>query len=116
MEKHPQAIMAGRINKDMSFTEQVWAATSRIPRGKVTTYGAMAKILGRPSGARAVGQALGRNPFAPRVPCHRVVAGDGRLTGYSGTGGVRKKKQMLEAEGVRFIGERVDRGCIISLA
>ena len=51
-------------------------------------------------GVAAVGQALGKNPFAPTVPCHRVVGADGRLTGYSGAGGVAKKRRMLTAEGV----------------
>ena len=109
-----RTIPNGRLDKSMPFAEQVWAMTSRIPKGKVTTYGAMAKAMGRPRSARAVGQALGRNPHAPRVPCHRVVGGDGRLTGYSGDGGVQKKKRMLEAEGVRFVGDRVAGNCIIT--
>ncbi|GLC70007.1 hypothetical protein PLESTF_000912100 [Pleodorina starrii] len=78
-----------------------------IPAGKVSTYGAMASVL--QSSPRAVGQALRRNPFAPVVPCHRVVAADLSLGGFSGAWGiadpkVQRKKRMLEEEGVEFSG------------
>ena len=66
------------------FSEKVWELTKRIPKGKVTTYGEIARALGRPGPARAVGQALKRNPHAPAVPCHRVVKSDGGLGGYGG--------------------------------
>ncbi len=79
---------------------------ARVPRGRVTTYGRIAAALGKPGASRAVGQALHRNPYAPDVPCHRVVGSDGRLTGFAG--GVAKKRRLLESEGVRFRGERVD--------
>ena len=82
------------------FYQSVWKACSTIPKGQVRTYGWIAKQVGRPGAARAVGQALGKNPFAPIVPCHRVVGADGRLTGYSGAGGVKTKRRMLKAEGV----------------
>ena len=98
-------ILAGKPKSDMTFDQKVWTLTARIPRGKVTTYGRIAKAL-RSQGARAVGGALNRNPYAPRVPCHRVVGSDGRLTGYAG--GLSKKKWMLAAEGVELKGERVD--------
>jgi methylated-DNA-[protein]-cysteine S-methyltransferase len=88
----------------MSFAQRVWAATSRIPAGKVATYGDLAKELS--SSPRAVGQALHCNPFAPQVPCHRIVGSDGKLTGYAG--GLPKKRKMLEHEGIGFRGERVD--------
>ena len=87
------------------FEQSVWAACSRIPKGKLATYGQRAAMIGYPSAARAVGQALGRNPHAPRVPCHRVVAADGRLTGYNG--GMAKKIRLLRDEGVELRGERV---------
>ena len=82
------------------FYQAVWKACAEIPRGQVRTYGWVAKRIGKPRSARAVGMALGKNPFAPAVPCHRVVGADGRLTGYSGPGGVASKRRMLKAEGV----------------
>ena len=82
------------------FYQAVWRACAEIPKGEVRTYGWIARRMGKPGAARAVGQALGKNPFAPAVPCHRVVGADGRLTGYSGAGGVAKKRRLLRAEGV----------------
>lgn len=96
------AILAGRVLPEMTFQQRIWALCARIPAGRVTTYGALARAAGSPSGARAVGMAMNRNPYAPAVPCHRVVAGDGRLTGYAG--GLAKKRAMLEAEGVCVTG------------
>lgn len=83
-----------------AFYQSVWKACSSIPKGQVRTYGWIARKIGKPGAARAVGMALGKNPFAPRVPCHRVVGADGRLTGYSGAGGIAKKRLLLKAEGV----------------
>jgi len=83
-----------------AFQQAVWKACAAIPKGQVRTYGWLAKKIGKPGAARAVGAALGRNPFAPTVPCHRVVGADGRLTGYSGAGGIAAKRRMLRAEGV----------------
>ncbi len=91
------------------FQQRVYDAARRIPRGKVTTYGLLAKAI-RCGSARAVGQALRCNPFAPEVPCHRVVAADLTLGGFMGKrsgAALAKKKRMLEAEGVRFEGNRV---------
>ncbi len=82
-----------------AFYQAVWKACAEIPAGQVRTYGWIAKRIGKPKAARAVGQALGRNPFAPVVPCHRVVGADGRLTGYSGAGGVSAKRRLLKKEG-----------------
>jgi methylated-DNA-[protein]-cysteine S-methyltransferase len=97
-------IKAGRIVKGMTFNEKVWAVTARIPRGKVVTHADIARALGS-TGYRAVGNALNRNPYAPQVPCHRVVGSTGALTGFAG--GIPKKKEMLTEEGVRFRGGRV---------
>lgn len=83
------------------FYQAVWRACAQIPKGKVATYGDIAKKIGNPGAARAVGMALAANPFAPTVPCHRVVRSDGSLGGYSGRGGVATKKRMLEREGAR---------------
>ena len=100
-----QQIKAGKLCEGMTFNEKVWALTSRIPKGKVTTYGEIARALNC-NGARAVGNALNRNPFAPAVPCHRVVGSAGALTGFAG--GLPKKQRMLQAEGVQFVGSKVD--------
>ena len=80
------------------FYQKVWSACARIPRGQTRTYGWVARSIGHPKAARAVGQALAANPFAPTIPCHRVVGSDGKLTGYSGTGGLRQKQQLLDKE------------------
>jgi methylated-DNA-[protein]-cysteine S-methyltransferase len=104
-----QAIRAGLITPGMSFDQKVWAITSRIPRGSVVTYGQIARAL-RSRAYRAVGSALNRNPYAPGVPCHRVVGSDGKLTGYAG--GLAKKRRMLIDEGVTVVGDRVDLSCV----
>lgn len=100
-----KTITTGRLEPAKTFSERVYALCSRVPAGKVTTYGSIAKALGKPRAARAVGQALNRNPYAPAVPCHRVVGSDGSLTGFAS--GMPKKKRMLKAEGVEFAGDRV---------
>ncbi len=81
------------------FQERVWHALTLIPRGKVTTYGDIARYLGTRA-VRAVGTAVGKNPYAPEVPCHRVVPADGRVGNYSGEGGVARKTALLREEGV----------------
>jgi methylated-DNA-[protein]-cysteine S-methyltransferase len=83
------------------FDRRVYAAARRIAPGRTQTYGEIATALGEPALARAVGQALGRNPFAIVVPCHRVLAADGRLGGFSASGGARTKQRLLLAEGAR---------------
>ena len=99
------AIKSGRVVSGMSFNEKVWALTARVPRGKVVTYGDIARALGTKA-YRAVGNALNKNPYAPAVPCHRVVGKSGSLTGFAA--GVEKKRRLLEAEGIRFRGEKID--------
>ena len=81
-----------------AFERQVYRVIRRIPRGHTRSYGWVARQLGTPGAARAVGQALKRNPFAPRVPCHRVVRSDGALGGYSARGGLRRKRHLLLRE------------------
>lgn len=81
------------------FQQQVLKAASEIPRGQVVSYAELARRIGRPRAARAVGQALGRNPVPLVIPCHRVLASDGSLGGYSGRGGVRTKRALLKLEG-----------------
>ncbi len=78
------------------FQRRVWAALRRIPPGETTSYGALAASLGVAGAARAVGLAIGRNPIAIAVPCHRVIGADGRLTGYAG--GLERKRWLLEHE------------------
>ena len=82
-----------------AFYQAVWTACAEIPKGETRTYGWLAKRIGRPHAARAVGRALGANPFAPVIPCHRVIGSDGRMTGYSGAGGIRRKENLLRREG-----------------
>lgn len=98
-------IKAGRLHEGLSFNEKVWALTARIPQGKVTTYAQIAHKLGG-RGYRAVGNALNRNPYAPAVPCHRVVGSRGQLTGFFH--GVEQKRRLLAREGVPFVSDRVD--------
>lgn len=96
--------------KPTDFENRVYEIVSRIPKGKISTYGEIAKQLGIRS-ARAVGQALRRNPYAPKVPCHRVLRADGSVGGFYGeTSGdmIAKKYQMLAEEGILFVGNRVD--------
>lgn len=84
------------------FHQRVYELARAIPPGATLTYGEVAKQLGEPGAARAVGQALGSNPFAPVVPCHRVLAAGSRPGGFSATGGVRTKLRLLEIEGARL--------------
>lgn len=81
------------------FRRAVYAATRAVGPGATAGYGDIAKAIGRPDAARAVGAALGANPFPIVVPCHRVVASTGALTGFSAPGGVATKRRMLEIEG-----------------
>ncbi|CAN5340495.1 hypothetical protein BH10PAT1_BH10PAT1_4750 [soil metagenome] len=91
-----------------TFYTKVYKIVTTIPLGYVATYGQIAKLAGSPHAARAVGLCMKVNPNAPITPCHRVVASDGKLTGYSGVGGVKGKKEMLLKEGVIFVGDKVN--------
>ncbi|HYW56590.1 MAG TPA: methylated-DNA--[protein]-cysteine S-methyltransferase [Polaromonas sp.] len=82
-----------------TFHQRVYAVTRDISPGKTLTYGEVAARLGEPGASRAVGQALGRNPFAPVVPCHRVLAAGDKPGGFSASGGVRTKLRLLLIEG-----------------
>ena len=94
--------------KMIKFKDRVYTITKKIPKGKVATYGQIAKLAGHPKAARAVGVLMKKNPNAPLVPCHRVVGATGKLTGYSAGKGLETKKKMLTAEGVYFKNGRVD--------
>lgn len=87
------------------FQREVYAMARAIPPGQTRTYGEMAQALGDTGLARAVGQALGHNPFAPVVPCHRVLAAGARSGGFSARGGVATKLRMLQIEGAQIGGE-----------
>ena len=87
--------------KCTTFQRRVYEALLRIPRGQVRTYSQVARMIGRPQAARAVGQALKRNRWAPEIPCHRVIASGGRLGGYSAPGGLAEKRRLLRREGGR---------------
>jgi methylated-DNA-[protein]-cysteine S-methyltransferase len=78
------------------FQRQVWQAARRIPYGETRSYQWVASQIGKPQAARAVGQALGKNPFPVIVPCHRVIASGGQLGGF--TGGIKMKKRLLKLE------------------
>ena len=86
--------------KGTSFQLKVWKYLKKIPRGRVKTYTQVAKGIGKPLAVRAVANAIGKNPYAPRIPCHRVIKSDGSLGGYSGKGGIKTKKLLLKKEGI----------------
>lgn len=83
------------------FHQRIYAEARKIPPGSVLTYGEVARRAGEPGAARAVGQAMGRNPFAIIVPCHRVVAAGGAIGGFSARGGATMKQRILAIEGAR---------------
>jgi methylated-DNA-[protein]-cysteine S-methyltransferase len=86
------------------FHQRVYEFVRRIPPGETLTYGEVAQRLGEPGTARAVGQAMGSNPYAPVVPCHRVLGAGAKGVGFSAHGGTQTKLKMLEMEGARFGG------------
>ena len=93
-------IMRRRFNKSSIRSTDVYSLISRIPEGKISTYGDIAKALGHPRSARAVGSILRKNPNPILVPCHRVVMHQGNIGGYSL--GVKLKQELLEKEGLTF--------------
>jgi len=86
--------------KGTKFQLKVWNYLKKIPRGKVKTYSEVAKSIGKPLAVRAVANAIGKNPLAPQIPCHRVIRSDGSLGGYSGKGGIKTKRLLLKKEGI----------------
>lgn len=85
--------------KSTSFEERVYAVVRRIPKGRTRSYGWVARQLGLPGAAQAVGQALKRNPDTQHTPCHRVIRADGLVGGYTAYGGSAKKQAKLRREG-----------------
>ena len=99
-----------QINKN-SFNEKIYALLKKVPKGKVTTYKALAEKLNTKA-YRAVGQAMRCNPYAPEVPCHRVVSSSGKIGGFMGMNNpeskeIKKKIKMLNNEGVEIKNGRV---------
>ena len=88
--------------KGTKFQQRVWEYLKTIRRGKVKTYKQVAIAIKSPKSARAVANACGKNPYAPKIPCHRVIRSDGGPGGYSGKGGTRKKLELLRSEKVKI--------------
>lgn len=84
------------------FQHKVWNYLKKIPKGKVSTYKKVAISIGYPKSSRAVANACGKNPMSPLIPCHRVIRSDYKLGGYSGKGGIKKKKKLLIKEKVNI--------------
>ena len=90
------------ILKGTKFQLKVWKYLKTIPKGNVKTYKEVAIAIKCPQAARAVANACAKNPYAPKIPCHRVIRSDGSLGGYSGKGGVKTKRFLLKKEGLKF--------------
>jgi len=88
------------ILKGTNFQKKVWKFLKTIPKGKVKTYKQVAIGIKRPKSARAVANACAKNPYSPKIPCHRVIRSDGGLGGYSARGGIKKKLRLLRSEKV----------------
>lgn len=85
------------MREPTEFEMAVYAAVKRIPKGETRSYAWVAREIGRPKAVRAVGSALNRNPYAPEVPCHRVIRSDGSVGGFAR--GTEQKREMLRQEG-----------------
>ncbi len=97
MKQPPRGVPSERWKRLTRFTQKVYLATCRIPKGQTRSYQWVARQSGCPKAVRAVGNALNRNPFAPQVPCHRVIRSDGTLGGYAH--GLKQKRALLDQEG-----------------
>jgi len=87
------------IIKGSKFQIKVWKYLKTIPKGKVKSYKEVAIGINKPKAARAVANACARNPYSPKVPCHRVIRSNGNLGGFSARGGIKLKKKLLKKEG-----------------
>ena len=90
------------MSEGTTFQRKVWNEIDKIPRGEVITYNQIAENIGKPKAARAVANACGANPNPITTPCHRVICSNGNIGGYSGSGGIEKKKTLLKEEGVNL--------------
>ena len=88
--------------KGTEFQILVWKEIAKIPYGQTRSYKELAIALGKPNSSRAVANACGKNPYSPDIPCHRVIRSDGLIGGYSGLGGIKRKKELLVKEGIIF--------------
>ena len=88
------------ILKGTKFQLKVWKYLKKIPKGQIRTYSDVAKAINKPKSVRAVANAIGKNPHAPKIPCHRVIRSDRTLGGYSGRGGIKQKLKLLRSENV----------------
>ena len=88
------------ILKGTKFQLKVWEYLKTIPEGQIRTYSEVATAIKKPKAVRAVANAIGKNPYAPKIPCHRVIRSDGSLGGYSGKGGINTKRKLLKLEGI----------------
>ena len=86
--------------KGTKFQLKVWKYLKSIPKGELRTYSQVAIAIKKPKAVRAVANAIGKNPYAPKIPCHRVIRSDGTLGGYSGKGGINTKRKLLKLEGI----------------
>ena len=87
--------------KGTDFQIKVWKFLKKIKKGKVKTYKEVAIAINKPKAARAVANACAKNPYAPKIPCHRVIRSDGTIGGFSSRGGIKTKRRMLKKEGFR---------------
>ena len=85
--------------KASKFQRKVWNYLKKIPKGKTKTYSQVASAIGSPSSIRAVANAIGKNPYSPKIPCHRVIRSDGSLGGYSVKGAIKTKRMLVKKEG-----------------
>ena len=88
--------------KGTEFQILVWKEIAKIPYGQTRSYKELAIAIGKPNSSRAVANACGKNPYSPDIPCHRVIRSDGLIGGYSGFGGIKRKKELLVKEGIIF--------------
>jgi len=88
--------------KGTKFQIKVWNYLKKIPKGETRTYLQVAKAIEKPKAHRAVANAVGKNPYPPKIPCHRVIRSDGSLGGYSGKGGIKTKLKLLRSEKVKI--------------
>ena len=93
----------------MKFDDKVYKVISKIPKGRVSTYKEVGRVIGTKA-YRAVGQALKRNPNAPKIPCHRVISSSGKIGGYNGSnpGDIKRKIMILKKEGVKVVGDKIE--------
>ena len=88
--------------KGTDFQKMVWSEITKIPKGKTITYKELAIKIGKPKAYRAVANACAKNPLLEIIPCHRVIREDGKMGGYNGKKGVKRKKRLLKSEGVKL--------------